>query len=289
MTGRTRLSAVILVMGIVCGAPVSLAGAQTLSSADRDAIVRQHVARGGSRAGIDSALAQVDAAAGKNLPTAPLVNKIREGISKNVDAARIEAVVRQIATHLETADGLIRDLASGPPAASVERANALALLAEALGGGVTADEVRALGRVPPGGATMSGLLLASAARSLSFVSAARLPVAEGAAVVNEALRRGFRPNELVDLGREIKRHERDYQTGRASLRTLREAIARGDRPEQLFPDVPAAVERPAPARPETPTVREPVTRPTPAERPTVPERPTRPDRPTTPERPGTPR
>ena len=38
-----------------------------------------------------------DEAAAKGLPTAPLTNKIREGLAKGVDPRRIEQVVRQMA------------------------------------------------------------------------------------------------------------------------------------------------------------------------------------------------
>ena len=99
----------------------------------------------------------------------------------------------------------------------------------------------------------------------------------------EAMRQGFRSQEILDLGREIKRREADYRAGRASLRALRDAIARGDRPEQLFRD--ARVEttaRPAAARPDA-------TRPdAPVERPVArPETPQRPEQPVRPERPAT--
>jgi hypothetical protein len=82
---------------------------------------------------------------------------------------------------------------------------------------------------------------------------------------------------MQDLGREIKRREADYRAGRASLRSLRDTIARGTRPETILRD--SRAERPATTRPDATTDR--------PERPTTttdrPQRPERPvDRPATP-------
>ena len=76
-------------------------------------------------------------------------------------------------------------------------------------------------------------------------------------------------NEMLDLGREIKRREADYRSGRATLRSLRDAIARGTRPETLLRDSRAvAIERPAATRPTTTDRPE-----RPVDRPQRPERP----------------
>jgi hypothetical protein len=108
-----------------------------------------------------------------------------------------------------------------------------------------------------------------------FIKDARLPVGDGTRVVAEAARQGVRPAELLDLGREIKQRERIYQQDLMALRALGDAIARGERPERLFPV--DRVERPAAVRPEAPAER-PV-RPEPAARPERPERPQTPERP----------
>jgi hypothetical protein len=214
------------------------------------------------------------------------VNKIREGLAKNVPLARIEPVVRQLAVDLRTADGLLGELVT--TAAAVDRRLAVTRLGEALGSGVTPDEVRALARRGEAtGVARSADALAAAARGLAFIKEARLLVAEGTEVLVEAARRGFRDFELVDLGREVKRREVDYQAGRTTLRALRDAIVRGERPERLFPPVrPEVADRPAatrpeaaerPVRPETPVRPEQPERPGVPERPVVPERPARPN------------
>ena len=229
---------------------------------DRDALVR--VAHALSATGV---------------PLAPLVSKVDEGLAKGAAPQRIETVIRQMATHLETADRLLRE--THPPAPRPEAD--VTLLAEAFGGGVTLDEARELNRQTQasGKPPVSTGLLASAAKGLTFIKEARLPATDGIAVMAEGVRQGFRPLQLLDLGREVKRREADFRAGRASLRALRDAIARGERPEQLFRDARTeAVERPAATRPGAATER--------PQRPEAPQRPAAPQRPEVPrpERPG---
>ena len=278
----SRLSKVtaLLLVGMAGLAAPRLAAAQSVSVSEREALVRLRVDRGGRAEEVDALIRQADDAASKGLPVGPLTNKIREGLAKGVDPERIELVVRQMTARLETADRLMREIE--PAAGGTGRDASVTLLAESLEGGVTPAEIRELHRLAQpasntGKPPMSPEGLASAAKGLSFIKEAKLPVAEAIGVIAEAVRQGFRSHEILDLGREIKRRERDYQAGRASLRALRDAIARGDRPNQLFRDSRTdAVERPSSGRPETPVER-------PAGRPEAPQRPEQPVRP---ERPG---
>jgi hypothetical protein len=220
----------------------------------------------------DDLIRQADAAGAKGLPVTPLKNKIREGFAKGHSPKQIEAVVNQMVQNLEAADRIARDVEPG--AAAAAREGAVTLLADALGSGLTTDEIRELRRQAQ---TASSQDLAGAAKGLSFIKDARLPVNEGTAVMSEAVRQRFRAYEMQDLGREIKRREADYRAGRVTLQSLREAIAKGARPETLLRDSRAATpERPAATRPTTTTDR--------PERTTVPtDRPQRPvDRPSTP-------
>lgn len=244
-------------------------GAQSVAASERDALVRLRVERGGRADDIDPLIRLANDAGAKGLPMQPLTSKIREGISKGHAPAQIEAVVRQIAVHLETASGLIRE----QPASGPERDAAVTILADALGSGVTPEEFGALQRQSqvPGKPPASADGLAGAAKGLSLIKESRLPAADGTAVMAEALRQNYRSNEMVDLGREIKRREREYREGRASLLALRDAIARGTRRERLFRDGRPTVERPAATRPDaTGTTRD---RAQPPDRPSRPERP----------------
>jgi hypothetical protein len=266
-----------MLLAVLCSVALpTMCVAQTVSPSEREALVRLRVDRGGRSEDVDALIRHADEAAAKGLPIQPLTNKIREGLAKGYDPERIASVVRQIAVHLETADRVLRGLQ--PNSSATSREPHVILLADALGGGVTADEVGEIRRQsevsgkPPVTVTAEGL--AGAAKGLSFVKEARLPVSEGTAVMAEAVRQGFRSYEMLDLGREIKRRQQDYREGRASLMALRDAIARG-RSEQLFRDRPVSVDRPAATRPAPTADRpEPVTRP---ERPQPPERPTRPE------------
>lgn len=275
---------VLVLVALAGPATPRLCAAQSVSASEREALVRLRVDRGGRAEEVDALVRQADEVAAKGLPVGPLTNKIREGLAKGADPKRIELVIRQMATHLETADRLLREME--PASGGTGREASVTLLAESLGAGVTPDQVRELRRLaqpasntskPP----VSAESLAGAAKGLSFIRDAQLPVAEGTAVIAEALRQGFRSHQILDLGREVKRREGDYRAGRASLRALRDAIARGDRPDQLFRDSRTnTVDRPASPRPETP-----VDRPDRPARPEVPQRPEQPVRSERPERP----
>lgn len=219
---------------------------------------------------MDDLIRQADAAGAKGLPVAPLTNKIREGFAKGHNPKQIEAVVNQMVQNLEAADRVARDVEPG--AAAAARESAVTLLADALGSGLTMDEIRELQRQSQATSSQD---LAGAAKGLSLIKDARLPVTEGTAVMSEAVHQKFRAYEMQDLGREIKRREADYRAGRVSLRSLRDAVARGTRPETILRDSRAAApERPAATRPQTtdrPERPAPVDRPErPVDRPTIP-------------------
>jgi hypothetical protein len=277
MTLAASTRAARLLLAVCAGLVAVPCAAQTLTAPERETIVRMRVDRGGRAEDVAGLIRQVDAAAAQGLPAEPLASKVREGLAKGHDPARIEPVIRQMAADLGTADTLLRE--QGPSGAAAR--SAVILLAEALGSGVSPDEVRALGRLAqrPGTAP-SADVLAGAARGLSFIKEARLPADDGAQVMAESVRQGYRQHEVLDLGREIRRRATAYREDRALFRTLREAIARGERTDRLFRDVrpdpvvrPASDREPAPDRPVRPQV---------PERPQAPERPQRPD---VPERP----
>lgn len=250
MSGRVTLAVVLCLLAVPRTAPAQV------SVSERDALTRQ-----------------AEAAGAKGLPVGPLMNKIREGVAKKHDAKRIELVLTQMVTNMETADAIVREVEPG--AAGPARDNAITLLSDALFSGLTAEEIRELQRQVQ---TRAAQDLAGAAKGLAYVKEAMLPVNEGTGVMVEAVRHKFRAYEMLDLGREIKRRETDYRTGRASLRALRDAIARGTRPDVLLRDSRSVtVERPAATRPTTdrPERTVPVDRPPRTDRP--PDRPT--DRP----------
>jgi hypothetical protein len=277
---RTRVLAAALMLSL---AAPGAAAAQAVSAEERDALVALHVRRGGRPSDLDEALWLANEAAARGLPVRPITDKIREGVSKRAAPARITLVVRALTVDLETADRLTREWAADP--AGPTREAAVTLLADALGDGaapeearlgVTIEEVRELGRLLRGaeGPAAPPDVLAHAAKGLAFIKDAKLPVMEGMALVGDAAHRGYRAYDLLDLGRQIKRRERDYQAGRATLAALRQAIARGERLDQLFRNHPITLERPA----SRPADVRPPTRPDRPERPERIERPQRPER-----------
>jgi hypothetical protein len=258
-SGNSRALLRVVAFVVALAVP-AVCAAQAVSASNREAL--------------ETLTRVAEEAAAKGLPSAPLTSKIQEGLAKGVDPKRIEAVIRQMSAHLEAADRVVREI--DPSAVAASREASVTLMAESFGGGVTPDQVRDLRRLshPPaaGKPPASADTVASAAKGLSFIEEARLPVPEGTAVMAEAVKQGFRSNEILSLAREVKRHQADYRAGRASLTALRDSIARGNRPEQLFRDTAAPVERPATAtRPDAPVER-------PAARPEAPQRPEPPTR-----------
>lgn len=216
---------------------VSEAQAEPFSQRDRDEIARLRQAQGWSAEAVNPLVEQANRASERGLPPEPFVNKIKEGLAKGVEPERIEPVLRNMMGNFETADEVLRDVGDhggGQPAGG-ERDRALDVLAEALAHGVTPGEVREINRLSQQQRVKpSDEMLASGARSLALMKEAGIPVQEGLPLVNEAMRQGFRSTELVDLGREIKRHRRDFQDGGRRLESVREAIVRGERPERIF-------------------------------------------------------
>jgi hypothetical protein len=117
------------------------------------------------------------------------------------------------------------------------RTRTLDVLAEAFARGLTPDEARELERqARQGTGRLSAEAFAAGAKGLAVLKEAGIAVKEGVPLMSEAIQHGFRSAELVDLSRELKRRGTDIQSGKVRLQSVREAIARGERPEQLFSD-----------------------------------------------------
>ena len=208
--------------------------AEPLSVQDRDAITRLGSAQGRSASEIAPLLDQVSKAGERGLPTEALVNKVREGLAKGIDPGRIDPVLRQMTSRLESAREVL-DQAKGHGMAEGNRHRALETMAEALARGTTVDEVRELARMSQEGRhkpTQEDL--AAGAKGLAVMKEGHIPSKEGTALVGEGIRQGYRPSELMDLGREVKRHGSEFEDGRASLQQLREQVSRGERGDKLF-------------------------------------------------------
>lgn len=215
---------------------ISPVQAESLSDQDRAEINRLRAAQGHSSDDITSLIEQVNKAGERGLPVESLANKVKEGLAKGIDPKRIDPVLRQMTSRLESAHEVLQE-AKGRGLAEGNRQRALETMAEAFARGATADEVRELSRLSQEGrhkATQEEL--AAGAKSLAVMKEGKISSNDGTALVGEGIKQGYRSSDLLDLGREVKRRGSDFQEGRASLKALREQVRRGERGDRLFKD-----------------------------------------------------
>ena len=236
---RTRIDIQVWLLCLAVGLPAVPAVAESLSVQDREAITRLSMARGHSAAEVNQLIEQVNRAGERGLPTESLANKVKEGLAKGVEPRRIDPVLKQMVENFESAREVLQEsVAKGMVDQDQgNRQRAMESLAEAFGRGATADEVRDLARSGQHqGQRMSPDTLGGGAKSLAVIKEAMIPSKDGAAVVAEGMRQGFRPSELADLAREIKRHGHDFREGRITTESIRDQISRGERSDRLFRD-----------------------------------------------------
>lgn len=239
-TGLSAMRATLAIGALVASAGLLLGGAeiavaQSVLPQDLDDIARLSAAQGRSAEDVKPLVELATKAGERGLPPGPLVNKIKEGLAKGVEPARIEPVLREMAGRLETAQDTLKELSGrGLIDTGGGRQRAVEVLAEALARGASPGEVREIGRLAQKGRPrLAQDALASGAKSLAVMKEGGIPSREGVSLVAEALRQGFRPSELADLGRELKRRARE---GGLPLQAVQDAVKRGDRPDQIFRD-----------------------------------------------------
>lgn len=224
------------VLGVIVALTTGPAWAEPLSVQDREAITRFGLAQGRSANEIAPLLDQVSKVGERGLPIESLLNKVKEGLAKGVEPKRIDPVLRQMTSRLESAHEVLEEV-KGHGIAEGNRQRALETLAEAFARGATVDEVRELSRLSQEGrhkATQEEL--AAGAKGLAVMKEGRIPSKEGTALIGEGIKQGYRPSELLDLSREVKRRGSDFEEGRASLKAIREQVSRGERSDRLFKD-----------------------------------------------------
>ena len=208
--------------------------AEPLSSQDREVITRLGSTQGHSPDELNPLLEQVSQAGERGIPTAPLVNKVKEGLAKGIAPKRIDPVIRQMTSRFESArevleEAKVRGVTEG------NRQRAMNTMAEAFARGATKDEVRDLIRHSQEGKLKTTQdVLAAGAKGLAVMKEGAISSTEGTALVGEGIRQGYRASELLDLSREVKRRGSDFQEGRESLQHLREQVRRGERSDRLF-------------------------------------------------------
>lgn len=233
---RKRIDREIGVLSLLVALTTTSVWAEPLSTQDRDAITRLGSAQGRSENEITPLLDHVSKAGERGLPTESLLNKVREGLAKGIEPGRIDPVLRQMTSRLESAQEVLKEAGSRGMAEG-NRHRAMETMAEALARGATVDEVRELSRLSQDGrhkATQEEL--AAGAKGLAVMKEAQIPSKDGAALMGEGIKQGYRASELLDLGRDVKRHGSDFHEGRASLKALHEQVSRGERGDRLFRD-----------------------------------------------------
>ncbi len=125
----------------------------------------------------------------QGLPADPLIDKALEGLAKRVPPDRVLAVVQQVASGLVQGRDALRGAGlTDPPGRLVAAA------AEALGRGLTADDVRAvLEAAPSHDAAATGLTVASS------LAARGIDRADAADAVSRAFQAGRSPADVLEL------------------------------------------------------------------------------------------
>ncbi len=229
-----RIRYFIRLLGVAGGLVAAQALAEPLSVQDREEIVRLGSAQGRSARDLAPLLEQVSKVGEKGFPTESMVNKVKEGLAKGVEPQRIDQVLRQMTERLESAHEVLEE-ARARGVVEGNRQRALEAMAEALARGATKEEVRELTRTSlEGKQKVTQDVLAAGAKGLAVMKEANVSTKDGAALLGEGIRQGYRANELLDLSREVKRRGSDFQEGRANLQQLRERIGRGEKSDRLF-------------------------------------------------------
>jgi len=233
--GKIVTQTIILSLALTLCANPTLA--ESLSDQDRAEINRLRAAQGHSPDDINPLLEHVNKAGERGLPVESLANKVKEGLAKGIEPKRIDPVIRQMTSRLESAHEVLQESGSR----GVEEGNrhrAIETMAEAFARGATLEEVRELARISQheGKQKATQEVLAAGAKSLAVMKEGKIPSKDGTALVGEGIKQGYRPSDLLDLSREVKRRGSDFQEGRASLKTLREQVRRGERGDRLFRD-----------------------------------------------------
>ncbi len=228
-----------------------------ISEQEVAALTRMGEAQGRSADDMKQLIEHAQRLDARGLPADALLDKIKEGLAKGIETSRIEQRLGAMAGHLETADSLLKETGAGRSQMSPqERGRSLEVLAEALGRGVTPDEVRAMHRaIGEGNREVRAETLAYGAKGMAFMKEGGLSPDESHALIAAASRRGVEHVNLLDLARELKSRGQEFRENPARLREIRSAVERGERLEKILGDVRERHDRPRPEpreRPERP-------------------------------------
>jgi hypothetical protein len=127
-------------------------------------------------------------AASQGVPSGPLADKAIEGWAKHVPAERIVVALRQFAARMAEAGTAVRGAGLEAPSGAV-----IAAAAEAMGGGLGAEQIRSVVRAAPPDAAAPGLSVAAA------LAAQGIGGAQAVTIVVDAMHRHRPMSQLLDL------------------------------------------------------------------------------------------
>lgn len=229
--GEVMQTSALSLMLFLCVGP---AWAELLPTQDQEEIEWLGVAQGHSSEVVAPLLDQIKRVGERGLPVESLTNKVKEGLAKGIDLGRIASVLRQMTSRLESAHELLQEAGSCRMKEG-NRQRAMETMAEALTRGATVDEVRELSRLSQGSrCQVTQEAVAAGAKSLAIMKEGRISSKDGMALLSEEIKQGYRPSEILDLGRYLRRHGSDFKAGLASIKAIREYVSRGERSDRLF-------------------------------------------------------
>lgn len=117
-------------------------------AADADLIISRAAQRKFDAQTIERLLAAAESAAKKGLPVRPVVDRIEQGLAKNVPAERIAAAAERLAENLGRARSLVGSVISGgiPVKDAADRAEAIEAVARAIEAAVAGSDVEHIGK-----------------------------------------------------------------------------------------------------------------------------------------------
>ncbi len=197
-------------------------------------LIQRGVGRGVQPAELARLLDVVAQAKRQDLPVGPVLDKVKEGLAKRIPPARIAGVASRLSGELATSRDLVRraEREGVRVEAAGERERATEAVADALGKGVSVNEMEDLSRQVARSreaATMSRLEVGAQVTS-DLVSMGLSP-REASETVGAALSRGLSRRDIERLrerlGQELKRGESPEE----GAKRLRDEI-RSERPEK---------------------------------------------------------
>ena len=193
-----------------------------------------------ARAALPSGLfEEIDALATRaesdGVPSDPLFNKALEGLAKRVPPDQLLPAVNRYAVRLREAHGAFGEFATGPLTVAG---------ADALQRGVGADALRRLGRGEGGGPGPSPV----AVLVLADLVEDGVPAERALDVLQEALRRRAREQEMLGIPAQVRQLMRQGQSPQDAAEQVRRTLQRGRGGGGVGPPVPPGSEPVTPGR-----------------------------------------